>query len=261
MALVWLLPAPARAQFGARVAPRPAIGEAFHVELLAGFWRPTPVIVVSSESLGIQGTDIDFVTDLGIEEKRFRELRLVLRPAKKHKFRLQYVPIEYTASPVLQRDIVFNGIRYRVGLPVDASLTWKAWRLGYEYDFVSRDRWFIGFIVEAKYTEVEVELESLIATEFARARAPIPSLGGIGRVYFLRAAALTFELTGFKLPEGLEEDTRARYLDLDVYGTFNFSNNFGVQIGYRSLDVMYLVEADEGNLKMKGMYFAGVARF
>ena len=38
---------------------------------------------------------IDFKNDLGLTDTRFRELHVVLRPARKHKFRFQYIPIKY----------------------------------------------------------------------------------------------------------------------------------------------------------------------
>ena len=44
----------------------------------------------------------------------------MLRPARKHKFRLAYTPIKYETESVLSRTIVFNGIEYRVGLPVNS---------------------------------------------------------------------------------------------------------------------------------------------
>ena len=47
------------------------------------FWNADPDLIISSESLGIPGDDIDLVNDLGIEDKRLREFRLVLRPATK----------------------------------------------------------------------------------------------------------------------------------------------------------------------------------
>jgi len=52
-----------------------------------------------------------------------------------------------------------------------------------------------------------------------------------------------------------------KYLDFDIYGTLNLTNNFGVQAGYRSIDVMYKVKSDNGDFKLKCLYFMGVARF
>ena len=89
----------------ARAAPSDrATGETYHVEVGGYFWNPTPDIAITSESLpGITGSRIDFVKDLGIEKSRFRQLKLVLRPATKHKFRFEYTPITYEAVGSLDR--------------------------------------------------------------------------------------------------------------------------------------------------------------
>ncbi len=46
----------------------------------------------------------------------------------------------YSAASRVHREFVFNGIKYDVNLPVTTELSWKTWLLGYEYDFISRDR-------------------------------------------------------------------------------------------------------------------------
>jgi hypothetical protein len=253
---------PASAQYSVPRSPSDrALGEAYWVELSADLWNPVPAVLVTSESLGIPGTPIDFVADLGITKTRLKQFQLVLRPAKKHKFRVELTPIRYAADTVLTKRLVFNGIAYQVGLPVEATLDWRAWRLGYEYDFVYRSRGFVGVVFEAKYTDVQVNLASLVANEFARARAPIPAIGGIGRVYVARNAALTFEVTGVELPDSLSKEYRAHYVEYDLYGTVNFGNNVGAQVGYRAIDVGYTIDLDSGDLLLKGPYFGLVVRF
>src|SRR5579862_7011797 len=95
-----------------------ATGETYHVEVAGTIWDPSPDIVLSSESLGIVGDQVDFVNTLGISKTTFKQLRVVLRPAKKHKFRFEYTPIHYEAAQTIQTSFVFNGQRYSVGLPV-----------------------------------------------------------------------------------------------------------------------------------------------
>ncbi len=253
--------APAGAQYSVQGPSNPATGERFRVEVGGFLWRPTPDIVIRSESLGIVGSSIDFVNSLGIETSTFKQIRVVLKPARKHKFRFEYTPITYDAEGSLSADVIFNGIRFPVRFPVTTNLQWKAYRFGYEYDFVSRDRGFVGLILEAKYTDVQATLSNFLATEFARARAPIPAIGGIARVYIVPNISITGELSGIKLPESINEDYRAKYYDLDIYGTVNFTDHFGAQAGYRSFDVLYKVEQDEGDLKLKGLYVGGIVRF
>jgi len=250
---------PAQAQFPARGAA--VVGEDYHIEASFNFWNPTPEAIVNSEALGILGTDIDLVTDLGIEKQRLNDVRLVLRPAKKHRFRVNYLPMNYDAATTITREFVFNGLRYRPGLPVQTTAQFKSWRFGYEYDFLYRDRGFLGVLFDVKYTDVNVGLLSPIGDEFTKAVAPLPTIGAVGRVYAAKNVALNGEVSYFKIPDSASDEYKGRYLDFDVYATFNPHKNFGVQAGYRSIDVFYLSKNDTGTLTFKGLYFGGTARF
>lgn len=261
LALVTLLPSPARAQFQPRPLNDPATGERYHIEASASMWRPTTNMSVASESLGIVGTTIDFKNDLGIQDKGLPAFSIVLQPARSHKFRGQIIPMKYTASSTLRRPLIFNGQLYPLNLPVNSSLDWKAYRLNYEFDFINKSRGYGGFIIEAKYTDVRVDLQSPLVAEFAHARFPVPALGGVARVYVVPNISITAEVTGFKIPDSIDDRYRAHYVDVDVYGTINFTNNVGAQIGYRSLDMGYKIKSDIGSLVLKGMYFGAVARY
>jgi len=265
-AAVAIAATPAQAQFRPRPLNDPATGETYHIEGFAGLWWPTADISIASGGsgslTGIIGTQIDFRNDLGLTDQRFPEVRLVLRPAKSHKFRFQYIPITYTQAATLTRDIKFNGQLYRVNLPVNSSLDWGAYRFSYEYDFIVKNRGFGGFILDAKYTDVQASLATPVANlnEVARAQAPIPALGGIARVYVVPNISITGEVTGFKLPR-VSDRYDGHYADFDIYGTVNVTNNVGAQFGYRLLDVGYLVKNDTGTLTLKGLYVGIVARY
>ena len=256
---------PAAGQFrptGAATAD-PAIGERFHVEAAFALWSPEPDLVVSSESLGIAGDAVDLVNDLGVEKRRLREFRFVLRPATKHKFRINYLPIKYEAESVVQREFVFNAQRYRIGLPVNTVADLTTYRFGYEYDFIYRDRGYVGVLFDLKYTDIDVQLDSPIGREFTQQVAPIPTFGFTGRGYVVPNVSITGDVSFFKVPEKLRDQFNGggRYVDWDFYGTFNFTNNVGAQVGLKSIDVDYFHDLDAGNLNFTGWYFGAVARF
>jgi len=257
-----LAAAPVQAQYGVSGPSNRATGETYKFEFSAYFWNPTPDLAIQTEWRGIVGDRIDLVEDLGLEKTRFMQIRAVLRPATKHKFRFEYTPIHYEQPEgLLTRDVIFNGQRYSLSLPVETTLRWNAYRFTYEYDIVYTDRGFFGILVEAKYTDVEATLRNVIVEEFVRARAPIPAIGAIGRVYVAPNISITGEFSGFRLPEGINDEYRGKFFDFDIYGTVNFSDNFGAQLGYRRFEVNYKVETDEGELQMKGPYIGGVVRF
>jgi hypothetical protein len=262
MAAILGTAAPARAQFKPQPLSDPATGEKYHIEGGVAYWFPSADIVIASSQFDIVGTSIDLKRDLGLTDQHFPEMQLTLRPTKGQKLRFQFIPINYTQSAVLRANIVFNGQNYSVGVPVNSTLDWKAYRFSYEYDFLVKNRWFAGFIAEAKYTDVQVNLSAPgPLVEFAHASAPIPALGGIGRFYVVPNISITGEVTGFKLPDSIDTRYAAHYVDVDIYGTVNFTNNIGAQLGYRSLDVGYLVKTDTGSLTLQGLYFGAVLRY
>jgi hypothetical protein len=251
---------PALAQYSP--PSEPALGENYHFEASYGWWNADPSLLINSESLGIPGTDVDLVEDLGIEQKKLGKLNVVLRPALKHKFRFEYLPIKYEAETTLQREFIFNGQLYRVGLPINTEATFKTYRFGYEYDFIHRSRGFAGVLLDVKYTDVRVELTSPIADpEFTTAVAPIPTIGFVARGYLAKNFAVGGEVSFFRVPDNLSETYDGEYTDFDLYGTVNFTENVGATAGYRSVDVFYQADRDTGALKFTGLYFVGVVRF
>ena len=254
---------PALAQFQRERLEEPATGEKYHIEASGAFWRPGADMSIRSESLGIPGDVIDFKRDLGLADQRFRQLKLELR-ANRHKFRFQYIPIVYQQEGVIERTIVFNGQTFRAGLPVNTTLDWRAYRFGYEYDFISRPKIWAGFIVDLKETDVHASLDAPSVHEATHAAAPIPTIGGVVRGYVRPNISITGELTGLTLgwaPESLIGDNTGHYTDLDIYGTVNFNNYIGAQIGYRAFDVAYGLRRDSGSFVLKGLYVGVVGRY
>jgi hypothetical protein len=262
-AAVLLVASPAAAQFTPKSLNDPATGEQFHIEGAAGFWMPSANMSIASEALGIVGSTIDFKKDLGLTDQRLSELQVVARPLRRHKLRFAYIPIDYVQDNgfKIPHDIIFNGQKYASGIPTNSELLWKAYRFAYEYDFITRNRGFGGFILEAKYTDVKASLETPVVNQFIHAKAPIPAIGGIGRFYVVPNISITGEVTGVKIPDSISKEYKAHYADVDIYGTLNFTNNIGVQGGFRSIDVGYHVDSDTGSFVLKGIYFGVVARY
>jgi hypothetical protein len=261
--LLALCPAVALGQFGSSSASRPAIGELYHVEFAGGFWFPAPSLTIAVESVDLPGTVIDGVEDLGFTRTRFYELRLVVRPAKKHKFLVNRLPMPYSAEAVLRRQITFQGVVYEIGIPVKSELRWESLRFAYEYDFIYRNRGFLGFIVGADLLEVSASIDAPLVGGSIHEKKTVPLVGAIARVYPLSNVSITGKVVGFKLPESLDSQRRysLRTLDVDIYGTLNFSDNFGVQGGYRVFNLRFRVKEDTGDFQVKGFYVNGVARF
>jgi hypothetical protein len=149
-----VLPTAAHAQFTATPFSDPATGERYHIEASGAFWNPPPDIVMRASRWGWPA-------------RRSRRDRPG-HPATAHQGiprraaagQEAQVPAELHSDGLpgvltLRRDIVFNGIKYSVNLPVTTELSWNTWHLGYEYDFLYRDRWYAGVVVQAKVTDIQ----------------------------------------------------------------------------------------------------------
>jgi hypothetical protein len=260
------VPATAHAQYEAPGLSQSAIGEKYFVEVTGSLWSPDLAGQISSEQFGLIGSQIDFAEDLGYTATRFRDLRIVLRPTQKAKFRIQYTPIRYAADTSFNRTIVFNGIAYPVGVPVESSFDWKVWRFGYEYDFLYKSRGFVGMLAEVRYTQMDARLATNTPAisprfdEFSTAKAPLPALGVVARAYPLPALAVNFELSGMRIPD-LGPKYKGNYFEWDINGTFNVTNNVGVQMGWRKSTTYLEIENDLGDLQFSGLWFGAALRY
>jgi len=273
LALVVAVPTAAAAQYVAPSLEYQSLGEKYHFEVSATMWNPSPSGLISSAQFGIAGSNIDFNKDLGFAATRFKDLRIVLRPSKKQKFRIEYTPLSYFSATTLDRNVVFNGINFNVALPIQATFGWNVWRFGYEYDFLSKKRGYVGMLLEARLTRMTAQLASPVDTEFTTVRAPLPSIGVVGRVYVMPEVALNFELSGLC---GLQNATggfsasctqspgakyQAAYFDWDIYGTVNLTNYVGAQVGWRRMTTLIDIKDATGNVKFQGFWFGGVVRY
>lgn len=236
------------------------LGEKYVFEIATTWWTPNVFGVISSDALEAVGSSIDFTNDLGFVSTRFRDLRFVVRPAKKHRIRVQYTPIEYAAGATFTRDVTFHGSTFPVSVPIQSAFTWRVWRMGYEYDVFYRPRGFLGVVGEARFVDMTASIISAFASESVTAKAVMPALGVFGRAYVLPDLAVNFEFSGFKTPKvnGQYHDT---YWDWDLYGTVNVTNNVGGQIGWRKNTTFLRVGDNTGDMKFEGLWFGFVLRY
>ena len=250
-----LVTARAEAQFSAPTPVHPA--EDFNIELAMMFWTPTPELTITSGSFAPVGT-VDFVDAFGLDNERFREFRVTTKASPKHKIRYSSVNFRYNKETVLEGTITYAGRTFTGGVAAAADIEWRLWRIGYEWDAISSSRGFIGLVTEVGYNKVRAKVESSVGSAIAEQKAWVPAIGGIARVYAGEYVSMTGEFTMLKIDRS---EYRGTTYNLDLYGTVHLGRSVGVQVGYRSVQTEYLVDDDEGDLKMKGLYFGGLVRF
>jgi hypothetical protein len=247
--------------FAATLVAAPAAAQNINVgEFNLLFLNPDPDLRLQSGSLasatGIN--EVDFVQEFGIEKEWFPEIRF--SAGRRHKFRFGYLPVRYEAETIIVRTIIFRGQTFSVGAPASTDINWDIWRFGYEWDFVSTDRGFVGVIGELKYNRLDASVESpaLLQAATTEQKAPIPTIGVIGRGFVHPMVSITAEFSGLQFNT---DDFEAKFYDFDINGAVTFGRYIGVQGGYRQVTVDYFIDEDSGDLKLKGPYIGLVARF
>jgi hypothetical protein len=232
-------------------------GEAFHVEFVTAWWQPDPGLTIQTGQLAGAGiTDFDFAKEFNLEHVRFTDFRLVFKPAPGHKVRFSYLPMRYDQSATLVRPIQFNGHTYSGGAALD--IKWSLWQFGYEWDFMRRERGFLGVLGEVKYNDIRATVRSVGRSDWAASKAAVPTVGIIGRQYLHRNLSISGELSGLKVPGDTFD---VSFWDFDISATASVSRHFGVEGGYRAVTADYAIDEDSGDLRMRGIYVGLVSRF
>ena len=260
--------APAAAQYSAPKMNGPksgqsdvAVGEKYHIQVNGDFWNPSVHGLIASSQFGLVGTQISFENDLKFAQTRFKEFGIELRATRRNKFYAQYEPITYASDTTLAREIVFNGQKFDVNLPIKATYDWKVWRVGYEIDVVSMSRGFVGLLFEVRQTDFGASLQRPGSpAEFTQAKGPLPAGGIIARAYPIKNASITAQISGFKVPD-VSPDYKGSYSDTNIYGTYNITNFVGVQCGWKRMTTDVLIKKDSGDTVFKGIWFGAVVRY
>ena len=165
-----------------QAAENRATGETYHVEMGAysGIRRLT---LPSPANRWASSARRSISSMISASRRALQTAQDRARPGDEAQVPLRVHADHLHATATLHRNIIFNGILYPVSLPVESEMKWR--RTGSATNGISstHDRGFVGLLLEAKYTDVQATLTNVLDTEFVRARAPIPAIGGIGRVY------------------------------------------------------------------------------
>jgi len=270
-------PLPQSAPPGGPVAPVVTIiGEEYHVEFSAGAWvtRPSTVEYSDTETLTntvgstttttvVNGTLVNFRSQLGLPNLTFPEGHLTVRIAPKQKIRGEYIPLQYKQSVAsLSSDINFNGQTYKAGQTVESTYHWNEWKVAYEYDALVFDRGFVGGQAAVSAMNISAAMANTAQSGTASVTILMPGLGAIGRYYLTSRISVTADFFGFWLP-GSGTSTHAHSLEIDGYGMFNFNKHVGAQVGVRAWDAAHVWSSplNTGSITVVGPYVGGTARF
>jgi hypothetical protein len=239
--------------------PTPALAQR-RMEVSFSYWLPHADIVVAADGVGAPGTAIDLRQDTSLTDGSFPDLAVSFRPAIRHTFRFEFLPISFDSTSALPRGVVFNGVTYARGVSVSSRFDWTTVRFGYQYDFIVRPRWTLGVVVEGRQTVIEERLASGDSDQIRRSQVPVPAAGGAVTFRASARTSIMGEFVGIKVPNSADRHYGGHYADLLIVGTLDLASHIGAQGGYRLVDIGHLGETDSATMTLRGFYAGVVVR-
>jgi hypothetical protein len=216
-----------------------------------GFW-PTLAGDARKGSDTTEGTLVDVVDELGLEDKRTFEGRGILQLRPGHKIRGTYAPIDYRGDKPVSNTFTYGSTRYERLTRVRTTIKGSYVGADYEWDFVKREKGFFGIMVGARGFDVDTVVLDVSdnAREADTIRVIVPVAGVATRVY-----AGKLSLQGEAL--GISAGDRGHMIEIEGSARFHVSDRLAVGAGYRYLDMKGKDGRDEVVLKLSG-WQAGV---
>lgn len=252
---------PATAQLSPARTDLP-VGEGYRVELAGTLWGPAQELTIGNRP---SGATTSASGAPGAFAPRFLDARLRLRLNRRQRVHVDYLPVRYAADTSLDA-------RTPPGGTVASTLTWKTWRVAYEYDLIHAARGSLGLFAEAGYSDVRVARTAAPGTEcgtaapgceLTRMRRPVPGVGGVVRLYPSPVIMLGAEASLLRTPPGVGRllDYTGEHVAYDVHAALNFVEGFGLQVGYRSRRLHLKTAGHDADLRLEGMYVGALLRF
>jgi hypothetical protein len=215
------------------------------VDLEGRYWITTIDDEIKS---GTTGTNINFIDDLGVDDKEnFFDVRATLEFGS-HKLRYGYMPLSWEGTKTITRDIVFAGQTFSASGTVNTELDVAYHRLGYEYDIIDALNNRLGVIFEVKYFDIDASLSSTGVNGTASVKAPVPTIGIAAQAGLPFLLSVGGEITGMSL------GSSAWIVDAEAGVNFKPAPFVVVSGGYRLLKLHLDYDDDLADISVQGPF-------
>ena len=201
----------------------------FGLYVKAGGWNQAP-----SGGVSDNGDVIDLESDLGMDS----ETGVVVSVAIEHfiplipNLKIEHTDLSYSSSSTLTREIEFDGIIYTVGEEINSELDLTHTDFVLYYEIL--DNWVsIDLGINIKVFDGNLAIDSESVDEAIDLSAPIPTL--YGKVQF-DVPSTDLSVGGEVSYLGYDGNTLS---DIRGYIAYEIMLGFGVELGYRSIDLQF----------------------
>lgn len=191
---------------------------------------------LDNETLGIEGTRIDFENDLGLDSSRVMpKATAAVRFLKRFRAEADYFQLNRSGHQTLDGELIVDDTVFPINIEVDSKFKTNIYRLALGYSLVRNDNAEFGVAAGAHVSKGSFSIQGTgplgVALEEHRSKsAPLPNVGVYGSVGLAGALSLQGHLDAFKMKYG---KYTGRLLDAEAALEYRFAKNFGVGLGYR----------------------------
>lgn len=228
-------------------APPVPPAERYRLRLEYREYRPELTGKARKGTTTSEGSLIDVLDDLGLEDDRTFEGRGIFQLKQGHKLRGSYTPLEYRGDHEVPNTFTYGDTRYERFTRVRSSIKGYYAGADYEWDFIQRQGGFLGVVLGARGFDVDTVVLDVSdnVREADTIRVVVPVLGLTTRLYTGR---LSFEAEA----TGLSVGDKGHMIEVDGGVRYHISDRLAVGIGYRYLDLEGKDGRDEVKLKLGG---------
>ena len=225
--------------------------ESYGIRLEYREWRPTFSGDVQKGFGDEDGSLVDVVDDLGIEDDRTFEARGTLQFKQGHKLRGSYTPLDYKGDvDSAPRDLDYGETEFQRFEHVASSFKGGYYSAAYEYDFLKGPKGFLGVTLGAKMLDLDTAVVSVDTgrRELDTVRSPLPAIGLVTRAYAGRVS-VEGEVAGMTLGD------QGTVVEFDIATRVHLSDRLAASGGYRYIYVKAEDGRDFGDIRIRGWHF------
>ena len=119
-------------------------------------YRPTATGDLMLSAPGEEGTLLDIVDDLGIEDERTFDARAIFKIKTEAQAPGGYMPIDYTGDQDAPRNFTFKNTTYFRDDRVVTTMKGALWSGDYEYEFYQGPHGYVGALLGARILDVDI---------------------------------------------------------------------------------------------------------
>jgi len=188
---------------------------------------------LGNESLGTEGTDVDFEKDLGLDSSRWMpRAKFGIRFLKRFRFEGEDFQLTRGRDFLIKRDLIIDDTLYPVAADVHTHFGTNIFRIAVGYSLVRKNNAEFGLAIGAHVSRAKIGIEALggALEEHHSKSAPLPNVGLYGNAKLWGPVTLQGNVEAFKLKVG---NYKGALLAGQLGLNYRIVKNVGVGLGYR----------------------------